>query len=331
MAVGTAMGQSGGAEAVSFAREFLDDAAGETAARQAAGRVLDEVRRLGLESQAWELDCQGYTVLPPESVASAQFIDELRRITLDTAAASADDGCDPADDDSYSTVSSPFGQVRFSPGLLFSHQIYERALMNERVLALVRYLLGESCVLNHFSSMLKGPGADYLPLHTDQNQSGGPPPYPAYAQVANATWALTDYTKDGGAICFVPGSHRLCRPPTPQEAVDIASWQPLEVAAGSVIVWHGNTWHGAFPRRDRGVRISLVEYFTRWYLVPFEPYHAMVTTDMLDRNRADFATLMGLKRLLPQAGTVAENYPLSMEAVAAERQRAAAARISLFA
>ena len=44
-----------------------------------------------------------------------------------------------------------------------------------------------------------------------------PSPYPPYAQVANATWVLTDYDRDNGSTCFVDGSHLLCRPPSPAE------------------------------------------------------------------------------------------------------------------
>jgi ectoine hydroxylase-related dioxygenase (phytanoyl-CoA dioxygenase family) len=168
--------------------------------------------------------------------------------------------------------------------------------MHERTLALITHLLGESCVLCHFSSMVKGPGKDHLPLHADQNQSGGPAPFPPYAQIANATWALTDYTVSNGCICFSPGSHKLCRHPTYKEATDLARFVPLEVPAGSVIIWHGNTWHGALRRTNRGVRVSLLAFFNRWYHLPLEQIRSRITQEMLDRNSPRFAVLIGSQR-----------------------------------
>jgi ectoine hydroxylase-related dioxygenase (phytanoyl-CoA dioxygenase family) len=179
--------------------------------------------------------------------------------------------------------------------LLLEDPIFEQMLMNEAKLALITYLLGESCTLNHFSSLVKGPGTEYLPLHTDQNQSSSPPPFPRQAQVANATWALTDYSVANGAICFVKGSHARCRAPNPEEAVDLTLYHPLEVAAGSIIIWHGNTWHGALPRTAPGVRVSVIEYFQRWYLTRTEDLSARISSAAIERNPERFAVLVGAR------------------------------------
>ena len=57
---------------------------------------------------------------------------------------------------------------------------------------------------------------------------------------------LTPCTKDNGALAVVPGSHRLARQPMPGEGIDQAV--PVEAEVGSLILWHGGTWHGAFRR-----------------------------------------------------------------------------------
>jgi ectoine hydroxylase-related dioxygenase (phytanoyl-CoA dioxygenase family) len=151
--------------------------------------------------------------------------------------------------------------------------------------------------------MIKGQGKDHLELHADQNWSGGPAPFPPYAQTANATWALTDYTIDGGAICFVPGSHKLCRSPTRAEATDLSRFTPIEAPAGSVIVFHGNTWHGALRRTLPGVRVNLLTYFNRWYNVPLDGVASQATREMVERNPARFATLLGVTRPGQATGT----------------------------
>jgi ectoine hydroxylase-related dioxygenase (phytanoyl-CoA dioxygenase family) len=256
---------------------------------------------LGLERHAFELDNQGYTILNPTDVGPPEFIDRLRSAVIENARSKTGISVDLNAD--FSKISNIFGQAQFDSGLVLVDRIFEQALMHEKMLALITYMLGESCTLCHMSSMIKGAGPLHLPLHTDQNQSSGPPPYPPYAQVANATWALTDYGLDGGPLCMVPGSHLWNRPPTPEEATNLDLYTPIEAEAGSIIIWHGNTWHGALRRRGPGVRISLITYFTRWYMVPFDPLHIEVTQEMLDRNPPRFATLMGLDRVQPIPGT----------------------------
>jgi len=280
---------------VSFSRDFLPDAASEYECDAARERVFSQIDILGLQQHVRALETNGYTTLEPSEVASPAFATRLRDTVLRLSEKRSGVHVDIETGQTHQSLTSPFGQVQFEACLLEEDPIFEQVLMNERSLALITYLLGESCLLNHFSSMVKGPGSEHLPLHTDQNQSGGPAPFPPYAQVANATWALTDYTVANGCICFVPGSHKLCRHPTHEEATDLSRFLPLEVPAGSVIVWHGNTWHGALRRTNPGVRISLLSYFHRWYHRPIEQLRSRVTQEMLDRNPPRFAVLTGVR------------------------------------
>jgi ectoine hydroxylase-related dioxygenase (phytanoyl-CoA dioxygenase family) len=279
-----------------FAPTFLADAEAEAAAAAAEQRVHAEILRLDLAAHVEELDQVGYTVLSPEAVGCLGIVDQLLGRVIDVAGRRMGIAVDVQTGRSHSEFKTPFGQAQWEGSLLLEDEMFERVLMNEYVLALITYLLGESCTLNHFSCLVKGPGVEYLPLHTDQNQSGACAPYQLHAQVANATWALTDYSIENGAICFVPGSHKYCRPPSSSEAIDLALYQPLEVPAGSVIIWHGNTWHGALPRTNPGVRVNLIEYFQRWYLPPGEDISTRISKDALARNVDRFAILTGVVR-----------------------------------
>ena len=86
-----------------------------------------------------------------------------------------------------------------------------------------------------------------------------PLPWGRNALTANTNWCLTDYTKEGGAFAYVPGSHRFGTRPDFPRATQLAV--PVEAPKGSVIVFHGATWHGAFPRLIPGMRLSVANYY----------------------------------------------------------------------
>jgi hypothetical protein len=189
-------------------------------------------------------------------------------------------------------------EVELASYLLFKDPVFEEAVLNPKPLALITYLLGRSCWLSSLTSHVKGPGEKGLLLHSD-TANGVPAPFSAYSHVANCNYALTDYTEAGGALAMVPGSHRLHRQPTRWE-VNLSGNErnphaiPIEVPAGSAIVWHGNTWHGSFPRKTPGLRVNLATYFCREYMVPQEVYRGNVPDDFLDRkNDRRLAVLLG--------------------------------------
>ena len=108
-----------------------------------------------------------------------------------------------------------------------------------------------------------GPG---LGLHVDQGAN--PLPWGRTALTSNATWALTDYTRQDGALAYVPESHKMISPPTQPLATKMA--QPLECPRGSLIVFQGTTWHGAFPKRTPGLRLNAVSYYRHVSVLPQE-------------------------------------------------------------
>ncbi|MDG2002578.1 MAG: phytanoyl-CoA dioxygenase family protein [Novosphingobium sp.] len=273
-----------------FADAFLPRKDVEEWGRDARRRIIDEIRERGLVERAWELDVDGYTVLSPEEAGTAEIAPQVLDASLDFTERKYGWRPDLDREGEREGLISPFGNVQPEIGVLGEGRVFEQALLNPVVLAMMRYLLGESCALIHQSLFLKCPGPDHLPLHTDQDQTVGPSPLQSYAQVANANWALTDYTVENGAICFVPGSHRLGRAPTRHEATDLSLFEPVEMKAGSVVIWHGNTWHGALRRSAPGVRATLVEYFGRQHLAGANT--STVTQEMLDRNPPQFAELL---------------------------------------
>ena len=172
--------------------------------------------------------------------------------------------------------------------------------MNEVALAMASSLLGEDCVVSACAIFMKGPADPpktgsklQLGLHADHSGWTLPEPYPhpAEAPAINITWLMTDYSAEDGATVFVPGSHFMRRLPIGLEGEE--RMVPIEAPRGTLVVWGGNTWHGSLPRKKAGLRVGGGFALTRPWLAPQEPFQQDVTDEMLARNPARFAVLMG--------------------------------------
>jgi hypothetical protein len=254
-------------------------------------KVLQEIERLGLERHILEIETYGLTVIPPEKHGAAALVDRAWEKVLDLCEQRAGVRPDTA------TGSTHTGRY-FLPALfylIFKDRVFEELLMNETALAVVTYFLGESCVLNGSSVFMKGPqepspdGRLQLGLHSDMMNH--PEPFPTYAQHMNTTWLLTDYSKEEGALAWVPGSHLSCRHPLGDDG--LAQAVPVEARKGSLVIWHGNTWHGSYYRTVPGLRAGMAYEFVRGYIRTVEPYRENVPREILDRNPPRFAKLMG--------------------------------------
>jgi hypothetical protein len=256
--------------------------------------VYGEIRRLGLESNLAELEAYGFTILerllPEETVLTA------RQAILDVAERHT--GHKP---DLATGALHPYW--RLIPYLLPRHEVFEHILMEEKALALVTYLVGKRAQLYSMTCHFKGPGADgELPLHCD---SGLLAPLPPYSAVCNVNYAIVDYTRVGGCLAVVPGSHRYARQPTPMEAA-LSGAQvnpsaiPIEVPAGTAVIWHGNTWHGSFARMIPGLRLNLAVAFARPWMKVQEQYGSALPQAVIARhaNDARFRQLVGLNEMM---------------------------------
>jgi ectoine hydroxylase-related dioxygenase (phytanoyl-CoA dioxygenase family) len=227
--------------------------------------VYRDIRELGLERNLAELEAFGYTVVegalsPGQTTQMRDRIVELAEQRLDK----------PLDLD----AETEHRDTKYAQYLLFEDPMFKAAVVNPKTMALIRYLLGQRCVLSSLGSHVKGPGGPGLLLHADSG-NGMPDPLGPYAQVANVNYAMTDYTEERGALAMVPGSHRLQRQPTKYERGLDGNYRnphaiPIEVPAGSAVIFHGAVWHGSFPRKVPGLRINLAAFYCREYIQPQE-------------------------------------------------------------
>ena len=254
------------------------------------GRIWAEIERLDLVRNIAELEAFGFTVVPPEKVAPPEVIANLKERVLDVAERRT--GSRPRIDATAADVGREY-QDAFGlplPYLTFEDWAFQEAIVNPAALAIVTYLLGESCRLSDCAALIKGPGGTDLSLHADNLRI--PDPFPPLAQICNVTWCLTDYSLENGSISFVPGSHRYYRRPLDGEGVE--QRVAITAPAGSLIIFSGHTWHGAFARTAPGLRVSLIGYYCRAHILPQGDYsREAVPADIIERNSPRFATLMG--------------------------------------
>ena len=266
---------------------------GQFKSTEALNKTFNQITELGLESNIVELDTYGFTVVPPEKVADKSFFNRIRETVLRL--------CKERTGIDFSLEQNgAFGEYKAQPQtdgqfllfyLLMADQVFEEWIVNPTLYTLIDYLMRCQQQLSSLTSFVKWRGdRDSLGLHSDSppDRDGH---LPACSDVANAAYCLTDYTLDNGAIAMVPGSHLYCRQPRAGEGEKRAV--PVEAEAGSLIAWHGNIWHGAFPKKTEGLRLNVTSYHCHRRLKTQEAYQWRVSQEMLDRNPPEFARLVG--------------------------------------
>lgn len=260
-----------------------------------AKHLSEEVKDLGLEQYVLELETDGLTVVPPEITGvTPEFLDQCTEVLL-TKFTEMTGGCP------ISIEEGPMGELTWPDdmdgGLAGSNappptqMLIQQLLQLDRCFrdlavnpvcdALIDHLMGrmpgraKARRLSSTNSFVKwqggfgyGPG---LGLHGDQGAS--PLPWGTTALTANATWALTEYTREDGALAYVPGSNRWSAQPDQPRAAKLAV--PVECPRGSVIIFHGATWHGAYPKETEGLRLNAVSYYRHHSVLPQE--NTMIT------------------------------------------------------
>jgi hypothetical protein len=272
------------------------------------------IRELGLEEYVLQLEIDGIAIVPPEATGvNMAEIDAAAQLLLADSENIA--GCPftlengPADELDW--TSAPFGLhllsgesgevTQFQLQSLHSrHRAFRDLIINPVALALVEHTMGVQPKLSSCNAFIKWKGdlgyGSTLGLHCDQG--GVPKPWGYSAYNSNATWCLTDYTKDDGALAYVPGSNRKCSDPAVgAEKSAIAA----EAPKGSLLVFHGATWHGAYPRKTPGMRLAVANYYRHPSILPQE--------DMKNGFDAELAQSCNDPELLKQVLGLADGQP----------------------
>jgi len=227
------------------------------------------------------LDENGYVVL--QQVIDTDAADELRERTLELAAQERAAGGESA---LYLD-----GTSQRVWNLVNKGECFERALVNPRILEFQEYLLGDDCVLSSFTGNLIGPGASPSDLHIDFPMGEMPVPLPAWTFCANSVYILTDFTKENGATCVIPGSHgRGFGPKHDETCNDIIQ---LEGAKGDAVVVNGLIWHGSGANHTDSMRVGLLGFYCRSFIRPQQDHLELVSEDVWQRATPAMRRLLG--------------------------------------
>lgn len=204
---------------------------------------------LDREGHLAAIAADGYTVIPNVLGADevAELLDDLDRLHAEL-------GTQPARNAFEGTST-----LRVY-NLLAHGPLWRRIPTHPSVLPIVEGVLDRGCLVSSLSSITILPGETPQPIHADDQLMPLPKPHPP--TVCNTMWALTDFTGENGATRLVPGSHLADASPDLLAHHDTV---PAEMAAGSVLVWHGSLWHGGGANATDQRRVGIaMNYCAGW-------------------------------------------------------------------
>lgn len=266
---------------------------GDWQTTEGLNNVMRTARELDIERNLLELEAFGFTVVEPYKAAPKAFVDRMRETVFSLIEAE-----DPAavDINLQPEQSRPaYGRQLFH--LLEKDDVFVDALLNPYTLTFGRYMMG--CTLRFYSAVAFFKSNQVGTTHLHNDSTGMPGPLPHYGNVCNISWVLTDYTEENGTFYMVPGSHRYCRYPTEVEQPQMMGGSlpndrgtAVTAPAGSLIVFHGNTWHGTFPKTSDGPRVHVANALCRNYVNPAENCDDLADST-LEKSGPELARLIG--------------------------------------
>lgn len=129
-------------------------------------------------------------------------------------------------------------------------------------------------------------------------------PHPFEGLVASI-WAYDDFTKDNGATWIAPGSHRWAKDRRP-ELNDITQ---VEMKAGSVVIYLGNTIHGGGGNNSKEPRTGILISYCLGWLRQFENFYLESPPHLACQWSKSLRDLMGYAVHKPDLGLYEGNDP----------------------
>lgn len=259
------------------------------------GRGLTET---DFERHRAQLAEEGYTIL--ESVIEDDLVDAL---LTDVRRLEASLGSRPADNRFEGNATTR------TYNLLAHGEIWQQVPVRPEVLSLVESVLGPQCLVSSLASISLAPGETAQVIHADDQIF--PVAKPHVPLVCNSMWALTDFTEANGATRIVPGSHRWDDPDYSRDDLAVDS-VPAEMPRGSVLVWHGGTWHGGGANTSDEVRVGVAMNYCAGFIRQQENQQLGVPHDTVAGFSPQLRQLCGFGMYRGLTGNIEKQSPAAL-------------------
>jgi len=249
-----------------------------------------------------DVEAQGYTIL--ENVIPDDVIAEL---LADVARLQTEQQRRPANNRFEGN------QTTRIYNLLAHGEVWQQVPVQPMVLGVVAGVLGPGCLVSSLASISLAPGETAQVIHADDQIQ--PLTKPHVATVCNSMWALTDFTEANGATRIVPGSHlwqspRYGHDGQPTESVTSI---PAEMSRGSVLVWHGSTWHGGGANvTSDDVRIGVAMNYCAGFIRQQENQQLGIPSELMATFSPELRQLCGLGMYRGLTGNIEKQSPASL-------------------
>ncbi len=194
--------------------------------------------------------------------------------------------------------------------LLAHGEIWQKVPTHPVVLALIEGVLGEQCLVSSLASISLGPGETAQVIHADDQIQ--PLAKPHVATVCNSMWALTDFTETNGATRVVPGSHLWQNPDYFAGDANVETIA-AEMTKGSVLVWHGSTWHGGGANvTEDEVRIGVAMNYCAGFIRQQENQQLGIPPEVMATFSRELRQLCGLGMYRGLTGNIEKKSPAEL-------------------
>lgn len=187
--------------------------------------------------------------------------------------------------------------------------VFERTAEHPLVLSLVDPLLRPGYLLTASQAICIHPGETPQPVHYDDGFYAIPRPRPAVS--VSTIWALDDFTAENGGTEVIPRSHLLS-----DEEVGEAHWPelhsdliPLEMSAGSLVLFAGTLLHRGGANRSKGVRRAFSHQYCEPWARQQENFMLSIPPERTKQMSPRLQQLIGYSIHPPFMGQLAGRHP----------------------
>lgn len=167
-------------------------------------------------------------------------------------------------------------------------------VMNPTIVGTAKNLLNDATSIQlHLTQIIAmGAGESAQTIHRDQWAFDFFSFPKGFEVQCNTIWALTDFTEENGGTRVIPGSHLH----DDKLEYKLEDTIPVEMEAGSVLVYTGAIYHGGGANQSNDTRYGLNITYARSWLRQEENQYLSVPTEVARELPEDLLRMMGYAR-----------------------------------